>query len=383
MITNNYQYLEPRIKHIFERKLKRRGNGPYTPKTESEVRLALTRLFENMDLVGITISDLKRMAGGASKEQFSFMLEHNGVDKPVRLVLRMDPLEGIVETCRLREAQLLKALKGIIPVPDVFAIDGEGDYLGSPGMVCNFIDGVTAPTTGDRGVTGIGSTYGSFTEVLAPQFVKYLSDFHSFEDWDNKDVGAFVIPQPNTKESALYQVDQWECAWKIDKVEPVPMVTLAAQWLRENAPVCEAPCLVHCDYRIGNFMFSEETGKMTAVLDWELAHFGDFHEDLAWILHKFFGTRSTDGEFFVCGLMTREDFLRRYQEQSGRVVNEKILKYYEILNAWKCAVMTTAYALMSASCGTNHQEVVLSWLATATGVHTDQMIKSIHNYEKM
>ena len=38
--------------------------------------------------------------------------------------------------------------------------------------------------------------------------------------------------------------------------------------------------MTHGDYRTGNYLFDEESGKITALLDWELARIGDFHEDL-------------------------------------------------------------------------------------------------------
>lgn len=41
---------------------------------------------------------------------------------------------------------------------------------------------------------------------------------------------------------------------------------------------CTAHELVHGDYRTGNFL--EQGGRITAILDWELVHLGDPHEDL-------------------------------------------------------------------------------------------------------
>ena len=40
--------------------------------------------------------------------------------------------------------------------------------------------------------------------------------------------------------------------------------------------------LVQGDTGPGNFMF--DAGRLTAITDWELAHWGDLHDDLAWIL---------------------------------------------------------------------------------------------------
>lgn len=73
----------------------------------------------------------------------------------------------------------------------------------------------------------------------------------------------------------------WHRAWEEDRVEALPLVTLAAQWLRDNAPSVDRISIVHGDYRVGNFLFDPKDGRFTAIMDWELVHFGDRHEDLA------------------------------------------------------------------------------------------------------
>ncbi len=160
-------------------------------------------------------------------------------------------------------------------------------------------------------------------------------------------------------------------------VEPVPIMSLAERWLRENAPVCPKPVIVHGDLRMGNFMFEEPSGRITAILDWELAHIGDHHEDIAWVLQKLWGTWREDGEFLVCGLMPRNEFIRQYEEQSGNKVDPVSLHYYEVLNAYKCGVMDLAQAIRAAQESNNHQDIVLTWLATAGGVFLQQLVTLI------
>lgn len=370
--------IEPRIQAIFERKLEHRKLGPYSPKTDAQVEAALKRLFDAEGFTGVSIDKLARMTGGASKEQFAFDLQHDAMPEPKRFVLRMDPLEGIVETCRLREAELINALKGVLPVPPVLTVDAEGTYLGLPGVITEFVEGVTKPTTlQGQSVSGIGSSYGHYAELLAPQFLSYLVALHSWKDWNTETLPNFVIPRANSIEAPLYQINAWARVWQDDMVEPLPMITLTENWLRENAPVCEDPCLVHCDYRIGNFMFEEPSGKITTILDWELAHFSDFHEDLAWILQKLFGSWNQNGEFLVCGLMKRDDFISEYERLSGRKVNLESLRYYEILNAWKCAIMDLSSAIIAGQHGNNHQDLLITWLGSAGAVFLDQIEKLI------
>ena len=380
-ITNTRSLSEPRLHYINKRKLSNRNKGPYSPKTDQEVDSALKRLFKHQGFEGVVIEQLSRMTGGASKEQFAFNLKHNDNPNFTRYVLRMDPLEGIVETCRLREGELLKALYGVLPVPPVFAIDEEGEHLGLPGLITEFVEGVTKPTQMEgQSVSGIGSNFGHYIDLLAPQFLNYLVSMHTWQDWDSHHLPNFTIPAPNSKEAALYQVNAWTQVWEHDIVEPIPLITITENWLRENAPLCQTPCLVHCDYRIGNFMFEEPSGNITAILDWELAHFGDFHEDLAWILQKLFGTWNDQGDFLVCGLMPREEFIDAYQQASGRTVEPNTLRYYEIMNAWKCAIMDLSSAIIAGQNSNNHQDLLITWLGSAGAVFLDQIEKLMREY---
>jgi aminoglycoside phosphotransferase (APT) family kinase protein len=59
-----------------------------------------------------------------------------------------------------------------------------------------------------------------------------------------------------------------------------PIIALAIKWCEDHLPAPAAPCLVHGDFRMGNIMVGVE--GVEAILDWELVHIGDAHEDLAW-----------------------------------------------------------------------------------------------------
>jgi aminoglycoside phosphotransferase (APT) family kinase protein len=104
------------------------------------------------------------------------------------------------------------------------------------------------------------------------------------------------------------------------------------------------------------------------VLDWELAHLGDFHLDLAWATQRLFGALDERGEFLVAGLMPRAEFLERYEKLSRRSIDPEKLHYYEVLNAWKCAAMQLGPGVRVPLEGNSHQDLVLSWLASAASV---------------
>lgn len=365
--------IEPRIRHVLERKLKVRDSGPYSARTNTQVTEQLQRLLESTGLSGIVISDLSRMTGGASKEQFAFTLVHDDATAPERLVLRMDPSMGIVETCRGREAQILQAFAGIVPVPPVRFVDADGEYLGQPGLVTAFVDGVTAPSDIDaQSVSGVGTRFDHWIPKLSPQFVGNLARIHAF-DWQHAALDYFSAPAAGTTQAALRQVNWWARVWEQDALEAIPLVTLTERWLRDNAPVCAEPVVVHGDYRIGNFMFVEPSGDFSAVLDWELAHIGDYHEDLAWPLLRLLCTFRDDGEMLVSGLLTREEFFDQYRTATGRTIDYDVIRYYEILAAWKCVVINNATGGYAARHSQSHQDLVLTWLGCSTAVFLDQI----------
>lgn len=366
--------IEPAIQAVIGRTLQKRARGPYSARTDRQVLEGLERLFAAKGYRDIRIASLQRLAGGASKEMFCFMLHHADLPEPERLVLRMDPLESIIETSRQREAAAIMALRGTVPAPEVRYLDEEGEFLGQSGVITSFVSGVTKPSdNGGQGVTGIGTNYGSKAAGIAPQFLDNLVAIHNF-DWRAANLPGFSAPSAYPQQAALWQTNWYVRIWEQTAPEQIPLVSLIHRWLRENAPECHDLCFIHADYRMGNFMFDETTGRMTAVLDWELAHIGDFHEDVAYVTQKLFGLVNDKGQFLCCGLFTREEFLDRYQALSGRTVNPETLRYYEVVNAWKSVVHTFASCLRVAQEGNNHQDILLSWLASVGHVFLNDIV---------
>lgn len=367
--------IDPRQNVILERTLVYRAKGAYRPRTGDEIAAMLARWFDRLGYGDPSISGVRRMSGGASKEQFIFDIVHDAQPQGEKLVLRMDPPEAIGQTCRGREAQLQNAMIGTLPVARVRHVDMDGEVLDQPGAILEFVSGVTEPSnSGTKGVSGMGTRFDDWAPKLAPQFVDAFVKIHGF-DWAKADLSLFAKPRPGTTDAPLWELNSWAKLWWNAVVEPVPVITLCERWLRENMPVCDKVSIVHSDLRIGNFMFEEPSGRFTAVLDWELGHLGDFHEDIAWTLMRLFGTWGDDGRFLVCGLLPRDEFLEQYQRLSGNVIDPVKLHYYEVLNAYKCASMDMGQAIRAAEGHTNHQEQVLTWLGSAGGVFLNQICK--------
>jgi aminoglycoside phosphotransferase (APT) family kinase protein len=95
-----------------------------------------------------------------------------------------------------------------------------------------------------------------------------------------------------------------------------PVMALALRWLRDHLPAPTEPVLLHGDFRIGNLMTDEH--GLTAVLDWELAHIGDGHQDLAYGCINSWRFGQIDRPAFGIGQLG--DLFAAYERESGVAV---------------------------------------------------------------
>lgn len=358
----NTQEIDPRVTELHETKLKNRLLGPYAPLADDSVSDRLRRLISVTEGQEFRIESLARMSGGASKEQYSFELETSARGRE-KLVLRLDPRESIVETCRYREKEVFDTLRGVVPLPEARFIDGDGSILGQPGIVTSFVEGVARPPQdGGQGVSGLGTEFSpEWRDRLSGQFIGNLVKIHDFR-WQEATLDHFAVPDEYPEQAAEWQVNWWSKLWREDRVEDAPLMAVAEEWLRERLPKARDLVLLHGDYRTGNFLFDADSGDFTAILDWELAHIGDHHEDLAWGLQRLFSARDESGVVRVCNLLTRDEYIEQYATVSGRDVDPATLHFYEVLTAYKLTVINLATGYGVASRGTNHQDVLLAWL---------------------
>lgn len=105
-----------------------------------------------------------------------------------------------------------------------------------------------------------------------------------------------------------------------------PILALALRWLEANIPPPVALSLVHGDFRLGNLMF--EHGRVTGVLDWELAHLGDWHEDLAFGCMTVWRFSRPDRPGY--GLTTVEELAAAYEEAGGAKFDPARFRFWTI-----------------------------------------------------
>ena len=103
-----------------------------------------------------------------------------------------------------------------------------------------------------------------------------------------------------------------------------PVLALALRWLEANIPAPVSPRLVHGDFRLGNLLV--ENGRLTGVLDWELAHFGDPHEDLAYGCMTVWRFSRPDRPAY--GLASVEALAKAYAEAGGEAFDPVRFRFW-------------------------------------------------------
>jgi aminoglycoside phosphotransferase (APT) family kinase protein len=105
-----------------------------------------------------------------------------------------------------------------------------------------------------------------------------------------------------------------------------PIIALGLKWLEDNCPPQVEPVLNHGDYRMGNLLV--DGSHLTGVLDWEIAHFGDRHEDLAFGCMAVWRFARYDRP--ALGLGAVEDYLAAYEAESGTKVDPARFRFWTI-----------------------------------------------------
>ena len=367
---------ETEIDLILTRKLRRRAGGPHVMLSLAEMTERVRAFLADHVTGRFQVSDPHWLAGGASKTQFGFTLTTPG-ELPRRLVVRMEPAESLNATSRLREYQLLRAMDGVVPVPETPWVDAGGDWLPEPGIIYAFADGVTKPSTDRDRVSGAGMGFGpQLRTTLGTQFVAHLAAIHA-HDWSGDELTAFDVPQRHSVQSVIWQLNRARRVWEEDRGIDLPAVEVAANWLQDNAPRLDTVSVLHGDYRSGNFLFDERSGAITAWLDWERGYLGDRHRDLAWTTTSVFGNRGDDGELLICGLVGEAEFFEEYQRASGLAIDPERLYYYRVLNTYQLVVSNLATGYRIVRLAKSHQDVLMAFVEGFVYPIADAMLRAL------
>ena len=270
----------------------------------ADLRAGLARLCARAGL-GTLAGEPQRLTGGAVMESWRFTCGDDA------FVLRRAPSLAFMEGRpygHATEAALIEAArtKGVT-APQVVAVLEEADGLGS-GFVMRALPGTADPKV----ILACDDPNG-----LLRQAARDLARIHRLRP---ADVPAGV-PVMDTRAAIADLKQQF-----LDAGGDRPIVALGLRWLEDNCPPPVEPVLTHGDYRMGNLLV--EGSRLTGVLDWEIAHFGDAHEDLAFGCMAVWRFARYDRP--ALGLGSIQDYIAAYEAEAGVTIDPLRFRFWTI-----------------------------------------------------
>ncbi len=251
-------------------------------------------------VTGGPVVGARRHLAGASRMAWSVDVDRGG-DR-LELFLLRDTGRGGGSAL---DAAVLGALATTeVPVPQVYGVDG--------GLRAVLLERV--PGRSDFPAVD----HESEREPTAGHLMAVTATLHGL-DPAGLDIAHLPPPAPGT-EHAVVQLTSVEGVATMIGDSLHPLFASALAWLRRHVPLdAGRTSLVHSDMGPGNFL--AEGGRVTAVLDWEVAHWGDPMEDLAAIAVRDMATPVGD-------LATR---YAEYEAAGGPAVERAAVEWYRIL----------------------------------------------------
>lgn len=270
-----------------------------------------------------------------------------------RVVVRRPPLGTLTASAHdvVREGKIMAALEGTdVPVPKIYgsSTDWEearaGDEAGGdsagrvadvPVIAMSAIDGVTVNSK-EAAEAVTPEVRGKIAEGL----IDAMAAIHSV---DLESVGLEQLA--STKPYAPRQLRRWTGQWDKTKTRELPALDELTKLLVAKIPEQDETVLVHGDLHIGNVIANPETGKINAVVDWELTTLGDPLADIGSLLAYWpvkNGLQLPGFEAALAeGFPAPEALAERYLQKTGKTSDRErqALAYWHVLGLWKVAII--------------------------------------------
>jgi aminoglycoside phosphotransferase (APT) family kinase protein len=300
--------------------------------------LVLEPLRGFLDEHDLGAGEIKAQPIGDGHSNVTYLIERDSNPTYPQLVLRRPPRPPLPPSAHdvLREARLLRALEPTpARVPRVLAVCDREDLIGCPFYVMERV----------RGEVIVSHTPAALDTPeqrrrIGEQLIDALVEIHAV-DWQAAGLEGFGKPTGYLER----QLRRFGGLWDLNKTREIPSVERIKAWLSEHMPESGPATIVHGDYRLGNTMFADKSpAELVAVLDWEMSTIGDPLADVGYMC--MFWTEASDPEGGLRehlgkvtraeGYPTREELIARYEERSGRSMQD--LRWYVTLALWKSVV---------------------------------------------
>jgi len=246
-------------------------------------------------------------------------------------VLRRKPFGPLLPSAHAvdREYRLLSALAPLgYPVPRPLALCADTQVIGA-------IFYVMALAKGCAYANGALPDFDAPTRrEMYEQLVDTLADLHNIDP-----AAAGLADFGKAGNYFERQVARWTRQYRDSQTDQIEEMERLIAFLPRTIPQQSRTSVVHGDYRIDNVMFDD--GRLTAVLDWELATLGDPLADFSylamqWVMPADGGAGLAGLDLPPLGIPTLEEIVRRYSARADVPVAKK-LDWYFAYNLFRLA----------------------------------------------
>ena len=252
-----------------------------------------------------------------------------------RFVVRRPPLGHVLATAHdmAREHRIISAVgHTAVPVPPALGLCTDESVNGAPFYVMGYVDGVVLDSQ-DKGA----ELDPKIRTAVSLDLIDVLAELHSV-DVDEVGLGDLARRTGYVER----QLKRWTTQWANSKTRELPAIDEVADRLATRVPVQQGVAIAHGDYRLGNCLTDTSTGRIAAVLDWELCTLGDPLADVGYLGVSWSDPGATvrrhnDPSGFD-GFPPYADLVERYATRTGRDVSR--IDYYVAFSSWRLAVIS-------------------------------------------
>lgn len=299
------------------------SNMPLADKDELGSRLAQFIEAQAQEMRGVRVENLAPITAGNAREAWEFEVNwrDGGGKRNRNCVMLRKAGAGQLETEMAREFEVIRLLWGTdVPVAHALWLDRDGRWLERPAFIMEKAAGMSdLPPL-------LKTEAAQRSRALAMQMAEIAARLHS-ADW--RQLAPDILPATPPEIAGIEQVMYWESLFLKHRMEPHPVMAAAFMWLKEHAPTASRVCIVHGDFRFGNFLY--EGDRINAMLDWEMVHLGDPAEDIAWAYRPLWSPHA---------FLPLDEFIDRYTRLSGIRIDSEVLLFYRLLGEVKHSIIS-------------------------------------------
>ncbi|MET0984259.1 MAG: phosphotransferase family protein [Steroidobacteraceae bacterium] len=328
-----YKAALARVKATLDATSDQSGEETIEP-TEARLTAALRNRFPEHPT--IEARDLRRISGVNAQEIYFFELANHPTSSGP-MVLRRGSDYNLTGGSIADEFELLSYLHSQgVRVPRVLMAERDLAWFGTEFSVMERM----------RGAAQTPKSLGESGPAVALDVAKTLAQFHRVEA--SKLTGRHGQGRSSLTELLRTRIDRFYSRWQAQRSESSLAVEAGYDWLRANIGTVQGDVsLVHGDCNFRNILI--DGNRVSALLDWELAHAGHPAEDLAYVRPD------------IEQILPWSEFVAAYEAAGGPHVSEHALRYFAVwANVWRTSMAAWLSAAYSRG---EHQNFIFATVA--------------------